>query len=180
MVSKIKSFSSSTVLACLAFSVNAESLNIEKYQQAERQLGKYTEKLVVGTVEYPSWTENNKLIYNSQTQHGKQFFIFDAVTKKKKLAFDHQKISRALARLTEQEIKPENLPFNRFELISEKVISLTIDDKLYQCNIENYLCRLSAFAIKDSELVSPNGKLAVYIKEHNLWLRNLDNNSEKN
>jgi dienelactone hydrolase len=179
MVSKIKSFSSSTVLACLAFSVNAESLNIEKYQQAERQLGKYTEKLVVGTVEYPSWTENNKLIYNSQTQHGKQFFIFDAVTKKKKLAFDHQKISRALARLTEQEIKPENLPFNRFELISEKVISLTIDDKLYQCNIENYLCRLSAFAIKDSELVSPNGKLAVYIKEHNLWLRNLDNNSEK-
>jgi dipeptidyl aminopeptidase/acylaminoacyl peptidase len=179
MVSKIKSFSSSTVLACLAFSVNAESLNIEKYQQAERQLGKYTEKLVVGTVEYPSWTENNKLIYSSQTQHGKQFFIFDAVTKKKKLAFDHQKISRALARLTEQEIKPENLPFNRFELISEKVISLTIDDKLYQCNIENYLCRLSAFAIKDSELVSPNGKLAVYIKEHNLWLRNLDNNSEK-
>jgi dipeptidyl aminopeptidase/acylaminoacyl peptidase len=179
MVSKIKSFSSSTVLACLAFSVNAESLNIEKYQQAERQLGKYTEKLVVGTVEYPSWTENNKLIYSSQTQHGKQFFIFDAVTKKKKLAFDHQNISRALARLTEQEIKPENLPFNRFELISEKVISLTIDDKLYQCNIENYLCRLSAFAIKDSELVSPNGKLAVYIKEHNLWLHNLDNNSEK-
>ncbi|MFT7432112.1 MAG: hypothetical protein ACI971_002590, partial [Colwellia sp.] len=35
-------------------------------------------------------------------------------------------------------------------------------------------------AIKDSELVFPNGKLAVYIKEHNLWLRNLDNNSEKN
>jgi len=179
MVSKIKSISSSTVLACLAFSVNAESLNIEKYQQAERQLGKYTEKLVVGTVEYPSWTENNKLIYSSQTQHGKQFFILDTVTKEKKLAFDHQKLTRALARLTEQEIKPENLPFNRFELISEKIISLTLDDKLYQCNIENYLCQLSEIAIKNSELVSPDGKLAVYIKDHNLWLRNLDDNSEK-
>ncbi|MBA6294643.1 DPP IV N-terminal domain-containing protein [Colwellia sp. MB02u-9] len=179
MVSKIKSISSSTVLACLAFSVNAESLNIEKYQQAERQLSKHTEKLVVGTVEYPSWTESNKLIYSSQTQQGKQFFIFDAVTKEKKLAFDHQKLTRALARLTEQEIKPENLPFNRFELISEKIISLTLDDKLYQCNIDNYLCQLSAIAIKDSELVSPNGKLAVYIKAHNLWLRNLNDNSEK-
>jgi len=179
MVSKIKSISSSTVLACLAFSVNAESLNIEKYQQAERQLGKYTEKLVVGTVEYPSWTENNKLIYSSQTQHGKQFFILDTVTKEKKLAFDHQKLTRALARLTEQEIKPENLPFNRFELISEKIISLNLDDKLYQCNIENYLCQLSEIAIKNSELVSPDGKLAVYIKDHNLWLRNLDDNSEK-
>jgi len=121
----------------------------------------------------------NKLIYSSQTQHGKKFFIFDAVTKAKKLAFDHQKLTRALAHLTEQEIKPENLPFNRFELISEKVISLTIDDKLYQGNIENYLCRQSAIAIKDSELVLPNGKLAVYIKAHNLWLRNLDDNSEK-
>ena len=179
MVSKIKFISSSTVIACLAFSVNAKSLNIEKYQQAERQLGKYTEKLVVGTVEYPSWTENNKLIYSSQTQHGKQFFIFDAVTKKKKLAFDHQKLTSALAHLTEQEIKPENLPFNRFELISEKIISLTIDDKLHQCNIESYLCQLSAIAIKNNELVSPNGKLAVYIKEHNLWLRNLGDNSEK-
>ncbi|MBA6328964.1 DPP IV N-terminal domain-containing protein [Colwellia sp. MB02u-6] len=179
MVSKIKSMSSSTVLACLAFGVNAESLNIEKYQQAERQLGKYTEKLVVGTVEYPSWTENYKLIYSSQTQHGKQFFILDAIKKEKKLAFDHQKLTRALARLTEQEIKPEALPFNRFELISEKVISLTIDDKLYQCDIENYLCQLSVIAIKDSELVSPNGKLAVYIKDHNLWLRNLNDNNEK-
>ncbi|MBA6342771.1 DPP IV N-terminal domain-containing protein [Colwellia sp. MB02u-10] len=179
MVSKIKSISSSTVLACLAFSVNAESLNIEKYQQAERQLSKHTEKLVVGTVEYPSWTENNKLIYSSQTQHGKQFFILDAVTKEKKLAFDHQKLTRALARLTEQEIKPENLPFNRFELISEKIITLTVDDKLYQCNIENYLCQLNEIAIKNSELVSPNGKLAVYIKDHNLWLRNLNDNSEK-
>ncbi|MFT6917437.1 MAG: dipeptidyl aminopeptidase/acylaminoacyl peptidase [Cognaticolwellia sp.] len=179
MVSKIKSISSSTVLACLAFSVNAESLNIEKYQQAERQLGKYTEKLVVGTVEYPSWTEKNKLIYSSQTKHGKQFFILDAVTKEKKLAFDHQKLTRALADLTEQEIKPENLPFNRFELISEKIISLTIDDKLYQCNIENYLCQLIEIAVKNSELVSPNGKLAVYIKAHNLWLRNLGDNSEK-
>ncbi|MBA6294315.1 DPP IV N-terminal domain-containing protein [Colwellia sp. MB3u-70] len=179
MVSKIKSISSSTVLACLAFSVNAESLNIEKYQQAERQLGKYTEKLVVGTVEYPSWTENNKLIYSSQTQHGKKFFILDTVTKEKKLAFDHQKLTRALARLTEQEIKPENLPFNRFELISEKIISLTLDDKLYQCNIENYLCQLSEIAIKNSELVSPDGKLAVYIKDYNLWLRNLNDNSKK-
>jgi len=35
MVSKIKSISSSTVLACLAFSVNVESLNIKKYQQAD-------------------------------------------------------------------------------------------------------------------------------------------------
>lgn len=179
MVSKIKTISSSTVLACIAFSVNAESLNIEKYQQAERQLGKYTEKLVVGTIEYPSWTENNQLIYSSQTQQGKQFFIIDAVTKEKELAFDHQKLTSALARLTEQEIKPENLPFNRFELISEKIISLTLDDKLYQCNIENYSCQLSTIAIKNSELVSPDGKLAVYIKAHNLWLRNLGDNSEK-
>ncbi|TWX73694.1 S9 family peptidase [Colwellia sp. C1TZA3] len=179
MVSKIKCISSSTILACLAFNVNAESLSIEKYQQAERQLGKHTEKLVIGTVEHPNWTENNKLTYSSQTQHGKQFFIFDPVTKEKQLAFDHQKISHALTQLTAQEIKPKKLPFNRFNFTGDKLISLTVEGKSYQCNIESYLCQLNKVAIKDNELVSPNNKLAVYIKQHNLWLRNLSDNSEK-
>ncbi|ARD44296.1 DPP IV N-terminal domain-containing protein [Colwellia sp. PAMC 21821] len=179
MVSKIKSISSSAVLACLAFNASAESLNIEKYQQAERQLEKHTEKLVFGTVERPSWTENNTLIYRSQTEHGKQFFLIDVETKAKRLAFDHQKLASALARITEQEVNQETLPFNRFDIIADKLISFKVKSESYQCNIENYLCKLSKNAIKSNELVAPDGMQAVFIREHNLWLRNLNDNSEK-
>jgi dienelactone hydrolase len=182
MVSKIKLISSSAIFACLAtltFSVYAESLNIEKYHQAERTLSKYTDKLVVGTLDYPNWADDNQLTYRSHTEQGNKFFIVDAVTKQKKLAFDHQKLARALARVTNQEVKQEKLPFSQFELTAKKQISLIISGKSYQCNVEKYLCQLSKNAIKSNELVAPNGKLAVYIKEHNLWLRDLTSNTEK-
>ncbi|ASP47743.1 S9 family peptidase [Cognaticolwellia beringensis] len=179
MVSKIKSISSSAVLACLAFNASAESLSIEKYQQAERKLAKHTENLVFGTVEQASWTENNTLIYQSNTEQGTQFFSIDAVTKTKRLAFNHQKLASALARITEQEVNQEKLPFSRFDIITNKLISLKVDNESYQCNIENYLCKLSKDTIKSDELASPDGMQAVYIHEHNLWLRNLSNNTKK-
>lgn len=182
MVSNIKSISSSALLACvanIAFSVNAESLSVEKYQQAEHQLGKHTEKMIIGTLDNPSWNASNQLTYSSHTKQGKQFFIIDPITKSKKLAFDHQKLARALARITEQEVNQEKLPFNSFDFIAKKRITLKVDSKSYQCNIENYLCQLNKSHVKSDELVAPDGKQAVFIRAHNLWLRNLSDNSEK-
>ena len=182
MVSKIKTISSGALLACIAnitFSVSAESLSVDKYQQAERQLSKHTQKLVTGTLDNPIWSASNKLIYSSQTEQGKQFFKVDAKTKAKTLAFDHQKLAQALARITEQDVNQEKLPFNRFDITSDKRITMKIDGESYQCNIESYLCELNKNTVKRNELVAPNGKQAVFIREHNLWLRNLSNNNEK-
>jgi len=180
MVSKLKHLSSTLVLACLVnITVHAESLSIEKYQQAERQLSKHTDKLVFGTLEQPSWADNNQLIYRTRTEQGEQFFIVDAKTKQKKLAFDHQKLARALAQLTQQDLTPEKLPFKAFELIANNQISLQVADEVYHCDIESYNCKQAKNTVKHKELSSPNGKLAVFIKAHNLWLRDLSNNSEK-
>ncbi len=182
MLSKLKYISSSAVLACLAnitFTVNAESLSVEKYQQAERQLSKYTDKLVIGTVDYPNWTDQNQVIYRSASANGKQFFKVDAITKKKSLAFNHGKLATALARITEQEVNQEDLPFKQFEFTAKSQISLKIAGKSYQCNIKSYLCKLNKNTVKSTELVAPNGKYAVFIKDHNLWLRDFTSNKEK-
>jgi hypothetical protein len=40
------------------------------------------------------------------------------------------------------------------------------------------LCELSKNAVKNAELIAPNGEQAVFIRKHNLWLRNLSDNSE--
>ena len=100
MASKVKYLSLTVVLACLAnitFSANAQTLNVEKYKKAEQKLAKFTDKLVTGTVDYPSWSNSDQLLYRSHTEQGEQFFILDAKTKQKKLAFDHQKLATALA-----------------------------------------------------------------------------------
>ncbi len=182
MASKVKYLSLTVVLACLAnitFSANAQTLNAEKYKKAEQKLAKFTDKLVTGTVDYPSWSNSDQLLYRSHTEQGEQFFILDAKTKQKKLAFDHQKLATALARITEKEVNQENLPFKSFEIVSKNKISLKVKGKAYQCNIESYLCKLTKNAAKKNELVAPNGEQAVFIREHNLWLRNLNDNSEK-
>lgn len=182
MASKVKYLSLTVVLACLAnitFGANAQTLNVEKYKKAEQKLAKFTDKLVTGTVDYPSWSNSDQLLYRSHTEQGEQFFILDAKTKQKKLAFDHQKLAAALARITEKEVNQENLPFKSFEIVSKNEISLKVKGKAYQCNIESYLCKLTKNAAKKNELVAPNGEQAVFIREHNLWLRNLNDNSEK-
>ena len=182
MASKVKYLSLTVVLACLAnitFSANAQTLNVEKYKKAEQKLAKFTDKLVTGTVDYPSWSNSDQLLYRSHTEQGEQFFILDAKTKQKKLAFDHQKLATALARITEKEVNQENLPLKSFEIVSKNKISLKVKGKAYQCNIESYLCKLTKNAAKKNELVAPNGEQAVFIREHNLWLRNLNDNSEK-
>ncbi len=180
MVPKINILSTTLVFVCsMVFGVNAESLNIEVYQQAERQLGKHTEKLVTGTLNKPSWADNNQLTYRSNTEQGEQFFVLDVATKQKKLAFDHQKLAAALANVTKQEVDHKKLPFNAFKLIDKNLISLEIDDKPYQCQLETYLCQLNKDSVKSNEFIAPNGLHAVYIQDHNLWLRNLNDNSEK-
>ena len=182
MLSKLKYISSSAALACLAniaFTVNAESLSVEKYQQAERQLSKYTDKLVSGSVDYPNWTDKNQLIYRSASKNGNQFFIVDALSKHKALAFNHKKLAKALAKITEQEVNQEDLPFKQFDFTAKNQISLQIADKSYQCNIKSYLCKLNSNTVKSTELVAPNGKHAVFIKDHNLWLRDITSDKEK-
>ena len=179
MVSKIKTINAAAAIACLGFNVSAEVLDIEKYQQAERQLAQHTEALVYGTVEKPNWTKDDKLVYQSHTKNGKQFFIVDTKTKAKKLAFNHQKLAKALASVTEQDVSQTDLPFSRIDFISDGLISLKVDSNFYQCNIQNYTCQVNESAVKSNELIAPNGEQAVFIREHNLWLRNLNDNSEK-
>ena len=182
MIAKMKIFSSTVILTSLisfTADIKAETLNVEKYKKAELQLSKFTDKQITGTVDYPHWSNNEQLLYRSSTEQGKQFFVLDAKTKQKKLAFDHQKLSAALARITEKEVNQENLPFKSFEIVSKNKISLKVKGKAYQCNIESYLCKLTKNTAKKNELVAPNGERAVFIREHNLWLRNLNDNSEK-
>lgn len=182
MIAKTKFLFSTILLVGLANIVvdaNAQTLSVDKYKKAEHQLSKFTDKLLTGTVEYPHWDKNEQLLYRSRTGQGEQFFIVNANTKQKKLAFDHQKLATALARITEQEINQASLPFKSFEIVNKTSISVQVKGKTYQCNTEHYLCKLAKNNAKKIEHVAPNGKQAVFIREHNLWLRNLNDNSEK-
>ncbi len=166
------------LLMCLpSASLLAAQLTTSDYQKAEKQLSKYTDKLVTGTVESPFW-QNNRLFYKSRTQQGEQFFKVNPITQQKTLAFDHQKLSKALAVISDTEVNAYDLPFNTFTVRLNNKIAVKIKNKHYLCDLTNYLCASDTDAKKSNEMISPDGKLAVFIRDYNLWSRNLKTNKE--
>ncbi len=165
------------VVFVLSFLSHATTLTVEDYKQAERQLDKYTSKLVTGTVEYPHW-HGNKLYYRSNTVDGNRFFVVDALSKKRKLAFNHKKLAQAIAVITDSEVNESSIPFKTFKVKANDKISFALSGKYYTCKLKNYHCMVDASAKKSGEILSPNGKYAVYIQEHNLWMRHTKTNKK--
>ena len=153
----------------------ANQLTIEDYKRAEQTLAATTQKLITGTVDRPIWSKTNtdQLIYSSQTTSGRVFYTVNATTQKKSAPFNQQKLAEALARITNSEVNKDKLPFSTFEFFDENVITLMISKQQYRCDLTQYLCQKDQAPKKSHEMLSPNGKRAVYIKNHNLWLRDI-------
>jgi len=158
--------------------LSANQLTNDDYKRAEQQLSNHTSKLVTGTVDYPLWSENGTLVYRSHTESGNQFYKVDIKNNKKSLAFDHKKLADSLARITESEINHDKLPFYQVTFSSTTDIKISVKGKSYQCDLTSYLCQLDTLTKKRNENLSPNGKRAVFIRDHNLWLRDLASNKE--
>jgi len=158
--------------------LSANQLTTEDYKRAEQQLSSHTSKLVTGTVDSPVWSENGILVYRSHTENGNQFFKVDIKNNKKSLAFNHAKLADSLARITESEVNHDKLPFYQVTFSSATDIKISVRGKSYQCDLTSYLCKLDTFTKKRNENLSPNGKRAVFIRDHNLWLRDLASNEE--
>jgi dipeptidyl aminopeptidase/acylaminoacyl peptidase len=170
-----------TLVSCIALlpmMSSAKQLSVEDYKKAEQQLSKSTSKLVTGTVDYPLWSATGELVYRSNTIDGNRFYKIDNTTRAKTLAFDHGKLAQALARITESEVNQEKLPFYQVTFTDTNKIKLSVKGKAYQCNLESYLCKIDTLTKKKNENLSPDGKQAVFIREHNLWLRDLATNEE--
>ena len=159
---------------------HAKQLTAEDYQLAEKRLSATTNELVTGTVDYPHWStfNGNELLYRTHTNDGDRFYKVDVNTQKKSLAFDHQKLAESLARITESDINHDKLPFSTIQFIDKAVIALKIKAKDYRCNLTSYLCQIDKLAKTSDELLAPNGKQAVFIQDHNLWLRDIASNEK--
>ncbi|WP_206486149.1 DPP IV N-terminal domain-containing protein [Thalassotalea sp. G2M2-11] len=173
-----KLLSATAVLAMLGQVSHAQQLSVDDYKRAEQQLSATTSQLVTGTVDYPHWSGDQRLSYRSHTSEGNRFYRFDVATQKKQLAFDHQKLAEALARITESDVDKNKLPFRTFEYLDDNRISLLIKDASYRCDLSRYLCKKDKLAKKSNELLSPDGKRAVFIREHNLWVRDIASDQE--
>ncbi|MDX5586113.1 MAG: DPP IV N-terminal domain-containing protein [Aureibaculum sp.] len=147
------------------------------YENAAKHLGKNLNQYVYNSISRIDWKSDQVLIYQNSVKGGQEFMRVGIDTKEKSRAFDQEKLAISLSSIMDKDILAYKLPFYNFIYANDhKFIEFNIRGDDYQCNLENY----SVEKIKNTkqrakriEFVSPNGKLAAYIDNYNLWLRDL-------
>jgi dipeptidyl aminopeptidase/acylaminoacyl peptidase len=153
---------------------DVSKLSVSDYQRAERQLKATTNKLVYGTVEGNKWLSNDALLYRTAIKGGHQFVLANPVKGTKSAAFDHQKIAHALSN-DKVTYSPITLPFTSFSFNDARThISFKLKKQFMECNLNPIECHnVAAKASTYGQVISPDGKKAVFIKDNNLWIKDV-------
>ena len=170
-----------------------ESVTLADYQRAERFLSANTRSLVSHANVSPNWLDDGRMWYRNTTADGAEFIIVDPKAKTRKHAFDHQRLADVLSN-NDTTYQAFGLPFRSFEFTKNgRAISFDVKDKTYTCNLRNYGCTdkenkkgaaadtspMASFRRGRTQVLSPNGKLAAFIRDHNLWVRNVETKKER-
>jgi dienelactone hydrolase len=179
----------SITTAAFALSANAQqgsSLTEKDYAHAENFMSYNTEQLVDHGKVTPNWISGDKFWYKVLTAQGSEFILVDPVKKTRTAAFDQQKLAAALSTASGKTYEGNNLPFRNLSFSAdEKSISFAVDGKSWKCDLQGYqVTPDNATVISPrvgragrrgggDEVFSPNGNLAAYIKNDNLWVRDI-------
>ena len=160
-----------------------EVVTLEDYQNATKHLSSNLNQYVYNSVYRSSWESNDFLTYQKSVKGGTMFMKVDVANKQKSEAFDHQKVADGLNALLEKEYTATTLPIRSFKYNdNHSAIEFSVGRDSYSCDLNSYeITKKEATGARRSrnESVSPNGKLAAYIKDYNLWVKDLETGKSK-
>jgi dipeptidyl-peptidase 4 len=179
-------------LAALPFSALAAQqptrLTADDYARAERFLAPNTAPLMTGTTGAPNWLPDGRLWYRVTTADGTEFVMVDPARRTRAPAFDHGRLARAMGEVTGAEVDPARLPFMTFELSEDgRRMTGVAAGRPFSCDLRAYTCTGQApadapgpgFAPPPASITSPDGRYAAFIRDHNLWVRDLTTNEDR-
>ncbi len=153
-------------------------LTAEDYARAERFLGAHTAPLVTGLVVRPTWLADGRFWYATTTASGPALFVVDPARDTREALFDPDRLGPALAAAAGTRV-----PVESFE-VSEDGRTLTVraQGRRWSCDLQTYTCASAEGAgapeVPENSSVSPDGRWAVYIRDHDLWARDLRTGSD--
>ena len=150
------------------------------YARAERFLATTVNPLVVGGTVNATWLADDRFTYRSQLADGaSEFLLVDPVKKTRVPAFEHERLAAALATASGTSVEAKKLPFRTIEMSADgTAVSFDVAAKRYTCDVAGTAC--SSTAVRDANAVaSPDGTRAVFIKDWNLWLRDIASGVER-
>lgn len=172
--------------ALTAHAQQGNSLKEKDYAHAENFMSYNTEQLVDHGKVTPNWISGDKFWYRVLTAQGSEFILVDPVKKTRTAAFDQQKLAAALSTASGKTYEGNNLPFRNLSFSAdEKSISFAADGKSWKCDLQGYQVTPDNAIVSTprvvrtgrrgggDEVFSPNGNLVAYIRNDNLWVRDI-------
>jgi dipeptidyl aminopeptidase/acylaminoacyl peptidase len=158
-----------------------KQFTVAEYEAAAKHMDRELYSLVYNQVSRGKFVGENQVLYSTSNKNGTKFILVNASTKTKNDAFDHVKLAKALSKATSSEVEANDLPIYAVALSEDlKVLQFKSGGDDYSYSLEdNSLSKEEASSISPAsrkEHVSPNGKLAAYIDNYNLWVRDLTTN----
>ncbi len=151
----------------------------EDYARAERFLPHNVNRVVYRTAVQPQWIEGgNTFWYRVYTPNGKHFSWVDPEEKRRTDAFDHYELAASLSRATGNAYEPGDLPFDEFSYCcAGEAVEFTAAGRVWRCDLENYHCQNLRKHHRE-EGISPDGRWAAFIRDWDLWVRDVDSGEE--
>ena len=171
-----------------------DALTVKDYQNAENKLGYNTQQYVDRGNVFPNWIPGDKFWYRVLTPTGSEFVLVDAARGTRTVAFDHEKLAASLSSVTNKKYTGSMLPFQTINFSADgKSINFRSDGKQWKYDLQNSsiiadTTRLLENAQRSGgfgrgsrgiEVLSPDRAKAAFIKDYNLWVKDIKTNEQK-
>ncbi len=166
--------------------VGRRVLTDSDYARAERFMAYNTSSLVFGAGVRPAWVAGpeDRFWYRTATPRGFEFVLVDPARRVRSPAFDQARVASALSRLNDTTYDPYHLPFTRFAYAADgKSITFDLRSRTVTCQLERAACTAApplrpASPIPPNSVVSPDSGKAAFIRDWNLWVKDLASGRE--
>ena len=161
---------------CLA---QTRALTAGDYARAEKFMGYNTNPLVFRAGIRPRWLADDRFWYRVTTQNGNEFVLVDPTRGTRGPAFDQTKIATALSMASGTVYDAFRLPFTQFDFSNDGAsMMFNVDSRRWTCDLRTNQCTATSRNPESPGAPSPDGKRAAFIREYNLWVRDVATGKE--
>jgi dipeptidyl-peptidase 4 len=152
------------------------------YARAERLMSWNVTPLVLGSTVQPQWLDGDRFWYRNRIADGHEFVLVDPVRGTRERAFDHERLAQGLSAATGTEQNPLDLAIQALRPADEgRFLGFELDRQRWECDVIEFRCERPAAPREQLQdaVLSPDGRLAILRREHNLWVRDMTTGEER-
>lgn len=179
--------------AAAVHSQTKPALTTADYERAEKSMGYNTTSLVDRSGARPNWLPDDRFWYRVLTAQGSEFILVNPAAGTRQPAFDHARLAAALSTAAGTTYDAAKLPFASINFSPDgQSITFFAARKSWKCDIQAYTCAAGEASGAPpvtpgggqfrggggNEVLSPDRKRSVFIRDYNLWVRDVATRKE--